>query len=320
MKMLVTGAAGFIGSTLVDRLLNGGHEVIGVDCFTNYYDKAQKRANLAWASTHPLFTLIERTIDHTNWAALLPEVHHVYHLAGQPGVRASWGTEFPQYVDDNILATQILLEECRHHASSLQSFVFASTSSVYGACPSSPFSEEMRPQPISPYGVTKLAAEHLCHLYGLNYGLPVVAVRYFTVYGPRQRPDMAFHIFLKAMLDGHPLPIFGDGSQLRDFTYVDDAVEGTLRAALCDRQHRPCVFNIGGGSQVTLNTAISTLCAVAGVDAPRMEQGTQLGDMSSTHADITLAREHLGYYTTTDLATGIRRQYNWMRQYYASVV
>ena len=317
-RILVTGAAGFIGSTLVDRLLADGHDVIGVDCFTNYYSRVQKRQNIIAACEHPRFTLIERTIEHTEWDKVLPDVEYVFHLAGQPGVRASWGKQFDTYLTDNIAATQILLEACVKHATRLKKFVYASTSSVYGNS-TPPFSEIRLPQPISPYGVTKLAAEHLCLLYQHSYGLPTVAVRYFTVYGPRQRPDMAFHIFLKAAIEAQPLPVFGDGQQRRDFTYVRDAVDGTMRAAYLGDVGT--VYNIGGGAQVSLTYALGVLGGVVGVDVLQTENvGVQRGDMRDTHADISRARVHLMYEPRTFLADGIRAEYEWLLRTYRDVV
>lgn len=317
-RVLVTGAAGFIGSTLVDRLLADGHDVIGVDCFTNYYSRVQKRQNIIAACGHPRFTLIERTIAHTDWATILPDVEYVFHLAGQPGVRASWGKQFDTYLTDNIAATQILLEACVKHATRLKKFVYASTSSVYGTSVA-PFSEIRLPQPISPYGVTKLAAEHLCLLYQHSYDLPTVAVRYFTVYGPRQRPDMAFHIFLKAAIEAQPLPIFGDGQQRRDFTYVRDAVDGTIRAAYLGQPGT--VYNIGGGAQVSLTYALGVLGGVVGVDVLQTENvGVQRGDMRDTHADISRARVHLMYEPRTLLVDGIRAEYEWLLRTYRDVV
>lgn len=313
-RVIVTGAAGFIGSTLVDRLLALGDDVIGVDCFTNYYARTQKRANIANACAHPRFTLVDRTIRHTDWASLLPDVDYIYHLAGQPGVRASWGQQFGTYVEDNIASTQVLLEACVNHAKHLKKFVYASTSSVYGTGPA-PFNERQRPEPISPYGVTKLAAEHLCMLYQHSYGIPAVAVRYFTVYGPRQRPDMAFHIFLKAAIEAQPLPVFGDGQQRRDFTYVDDAVDGTIRAAYLGESGQ--VYNIGGGSQVSLLFALGILGGVVGAEVLQYDnQGTQRGDMRDTHADISRAQTHLGYAPRTLLVDGIYKEYEWLLKTY----
>jgi nucleoside-diphosphate-sugar epimerase len=313
MKVLVTGAAGFIGSTLVDRLLHSGYEVIGVDCFTDYYFLEQKSGNILAALKNPKFRFIGNPISAVDWEAILPDVSHIYHLAGQPGVRASWGQEFKEYVDQNVLATQILLEACLRHAPRLLSFVYASTSSVYGLSNARPYTEDTRPQPISPYGVTKLAAEHLCLLYQHSYGLPITVVRYFTVYGPRQRPDMAFHIFLKAAMEAKPIKVFGDGQQRRDFTYVTDAVDGTIRAST---GRHGGVYNIGGGSQVTLNFALGIIGSVTGATLEIKNDIFQRGDMRDTHADITEARVDLDYRPKVLLVDGIREEYKWLLSHY----
>src|SRR5262245_64919423 len=219
---LVTGVAGFIGSHLAERLLRDGVRVTGVDCFTDYYDPAIKRRNLERARSHPEFALVELDLGEADLAAL-PDVQVVYHQAAQPGVRASWGADFAIYTHHNVLATQRLLE--RYRGSSLERFVYASSSSVYGDAERYPTDEGLLPRPLSPYGVTKLAGEHLALLYARNFGMPVVALRYFTVYGPRQRPDMAFHRFCRALLTGQAITVYGDGRQSRDFTFVADAVE-----------------------------------------------------------------------------------------------
>ncbi len=248
---LVTGAAGFIGSTLTDRLLADGVRVTGVDMFTDYYDPALKRRNLEGALRHPAFHLLELDLGAADLAAL-PDVDVVFHQAAQPGVRASWGREFAAYTHHNVLATQRLLERYRNVP--LERFVYASSSSVYGDAESYPTPESALPRPFSPYGVTKLAGEHLVLLYGRNFGLPVAALRYFTVYGPRQRPDMAFHRFCRAMLQGEPIAVYGDGKQSRDFTFIADAVEANVRA--WRRAAPQGVYNIGGGSQVEVIEAV----------------------------------------------------------------
>jgi len=313
MKALVTGAAGFIGSTLVDRLLQDGYEVIGVDCFTDYYSLDQKSGNVLAALENPKFRLVGGSISAIDWEATLSDVTHIYHLAGQPGVRASWGQEFEKYVDQNISATQTLLEACLQYEPPLRSFVYASTSSVYGLSDVRPYNESTRPHPISPYGVTKLAAEHLCLLYQHSYGLPITAVRYFTVYGPRQRPDMAFHIFLKAAMEGKPITVFGDGKQRRDFTYITDAIDATIRVGHLGRHGD--VYNIGGGSQVTLNFALGIISSVTGVSLKIENSINQRGDMRDTHADITSVRS-LGFRPKVLLVDGIREEYNWLVSYY----
>jgi nucleoside-diphosphate-sugar epimerase len=225
VKALVTGGAGFIGSHLASALLDRGAEVTALDCFTDYYPRFIKEANLAVNLGRPGFQFIEGSIQHADLPALLDGKTHVFHLAAQAGVRKSWGGDFRIYTDHNVDATQNLLEACVGRP--LHRFVYASSSSVYGDNASIPMRETALPQPVSPYGVTKLAAEQLCYLYFVNYKVPATSVRYFTVYGPRQRPDMAFHRFIKAALRGDPLTLYGDGEQTRDFTFVTDAVAAT---------------------------------------------------------------------------------------------
>jgi UDP-glucose 4-epimerase len=222
MKALVTGAAGFIGSHLVEQLLSDGADVVGIDSFTDYYARELKNANLAGPRAHPRFRLLESQIQDADLDAVLADRTHVFHLAAQAGVRKSWGRDFAAYTACNVEATQILLEACSR--AQLQRVVYASSSSVYGDDAVMPMHETHRPQPVSPYGVSKLAAEHLCYLYWVGHRVPTVSLRYFTVYGPRQRPDMAFNRFLRAIAAGQPIPLYGDGEQTRDFTFVKDAV------------------------------------------------------------------------------------------------
>src|SRR5690242_17098615 len=259
---LVTGCAGFIGSHLVERLLAEGVRVTGVDLFTSYYDPALKRRNLGAALGHRGFAPLELHLGRADLAAL-PEVDVVYHQAAQPGVRNSWGAEFATYAHHNVLATQRLLE--RYRGAALERFVYASSSSVYGDAEQFPTGEDLLPRPFSPYGVTKLAGEHLALLYGRNFGMPVAALRYFTVYGPRQRPDMAFHRFCRAMLTGQPITVYGDGRQSRDFTFIADAIEGNVRA--WTKSAPQGVYNVGGGSQVEVLEAIAILERALGVKA-----------------------------------------------------
>jgi nucleoside-diphosphate-sugar epimerase len=228
VKALVTGAAGFIGSTLAERLVGQGADVVGIDCFTDYYPRALKERNVAGLRRAANFRLVDEDLLEVDLASLLDGVTHIFHLAAQAGVRKSWGRDFDVYVSNNIGATQRLLEACTGRR--LDRFVYASTSSVYGDEAAIPMREDARLQPVSPYGVSKLAAEHLGYLYHVNHGLPFVALRYFTVYGPRQRPDMGFHRFLTAAMDGRPLTRYGDGEQTRDFTFVADAVSAAVAA------------------------------------------------------------------------------------------
>ena len=311
---LVTGAAGFIGSTLTDRLLADGVQVTGVDLFTDYYDPALKRKNVAGAAKHPAFTLLELDLAGADLSSL-PEVDVVFHQAAQPGVRASWGREFAAYAHHNVLATQRLLE--RYKGSKLERFVYASSSSVYGDAESYPTSESMLPRPFSPYGVTKLAGEHLTLLYGRNFGLPVTALRYFTVYGPRQRPDMAFHRFCRAMLAGEPITVYGDGRHTRDFTYVDDAIEANVRA--WTRAKPQGVYNIGGGSQVEVVEAIALLEKSLGVEARVHFEPRPAGDPDRTRADAARLAADLDYRTTVGIADGLAAEAEWARTLYGGV-
>jgi nucleoside-diphosphate-sugar epimerase len=309
---LVTGAAGFIGSHLCERLLEEGHRVVGVDAFTDYYPRRVKEANLAGLRGRPGFRLVEADLVRADLAGLVGEADFVLHQAGQPGVRPSWGSHFDEYVLRNILATQRLLEAARG-SRRLRRVVFASSSSVYGQARELPLREETLPQPYSPYGVTKLAAEHLCQLYHQNFGVPAVALRYFTVYGPRQRPDMGFHRFIRAALADRPIPVYGDGEQTRDFTYVADAVEANLLALTA-----PVVgglFNIGGGSRVSVNEILRTLEDVLGMAVRREAQPEQPGDVRHTWADTTRARERLGFVPRVSLRTGLGHQVAWLRQH-----
>ncbi len=308
---LVTGAAGFIGSHLVERLLARGVRVTGVDAFTDYYDPALKRANLEGARAHDRFRLLELDLGSADLAAL-PEVEVVFHLAAQPGVRASWGTEFAAYAHHNVLATQRLLE--RYRTTRLERFVYASSSSVYGDAERYPTAEDLLPRPFSPYGVTKLAGEHLVLLYGRNFALPAVALRYFTVYGPRQRPDMAFHRFCRAMLRGEPITVYGDGTQSRDFTFVADAVEATDLA--WERGDGPAVYNVGGGSQVQVRQAIELLERRLAVKAQIRFEPMPPGDPLRTRADATRLRAALGVAPATPIEQGLAAEADWARALY----
>ncbi len=308
MKALVTGAAGFIGSTLVDRLLADGAEVVGIDCFINYYPRALKERNLEAARRQPAFTFVEASLLDADLGRLLSGVTHVFHLAAQAGVRKSWGTEFDVYVVNNVSATQRLLEACAGHP--LTRFVYASTSSVYGDAVAIPMHEDARVQPVSPYGVTKLAGEHLCFLYQVNHAVPCVALRFFTVYGPRQRPDMGFHRFLTAAIDGRPLTRYGDGEQTRDFTFVGDAVAAMASAA--ERGVPGRVYNVGGGSRVSVNDVLAIISRVTGRDIHLDEQPAQMGDMRDTYADTSRAREDLGFQPSITLADGLHAEYQWL--------
>jgi UDP-glucose 4-epimerase len=308
---LVTGAAGFIGSHLTDRLLQAGVRVTGVDCFTDYYDPALKRANLAGALAHPLFRLIELDLAAADLSSL-PDVQVVFHQAAQAGVRASWGADFSTYTHHNVLATQRLLE--RYRSRPLERFVYASSSSVYGDAEKYPTDEGMLPRPFSPYGVTKLAGEHLTLLYGRNFGLPVAALRYFTVYGPRQRPDMGFHRFCRAMIAGEPLTVYGDGRQSRDFTYIDDAIDANLAA--WRRSAPQAVYNVGGGSQVEVLESIRILAQALEVEAQLEFRPLPPGDPLRTRADATRIQAELGLVPSTPIERGLAAEAAWARELY----
>jgi nucleoside-diphosphate-sugar epimerase len=309
VRALVTGAAGFIGSTLTDRLLTEGAEVVGIDCFTDYYPRAIKERNLAAARQSGRFTFVDQDLLETDLGSLLDGVTHVFHLAAQAGVRKSWGRDFGVYVSNNVSATQRLLEACTGRP--LDRFVYASTSSVYGDEAAIPMREDQRLQPLSPYGVSKLAAEHLGHLYHVNHGVPFVALRYFTVYGPRQRPDMGFHRFLSAVLDGRPLVRYGDGEQTRDFTYVADVVTATVAART--KGVPGGVYNIGGGSRVTVNHVFEIIGRLVGQPVTLEQQPPQKGDMRDTYADTSRAATDLGFAPSITLEQGLAEEYAWLR-------
>jgi UDP-glucose 4-epimerase len=308
-RVVVTGAAGFIGSHLCDRLLALGHRVAGIDSLTDYYEPILKVRNLESLRAHPHFTFEELDLVKADLRSVLRGANVIYHLAGRPGVRRSWGDQFDRYLHDNLLATQRLLESLRD--TPIDRLVFAGSSSVYGEAEMFPTKESALPRPVSPYGVTKLAAEHLALLYTKNFGLPVVSVRYFTVYGPRQRPDMAFSRFMQAVVDGSPIEIYGDGEQTREFTYVSDAVEGTIKAASADVVGQ--VVNLGGGSRVTVNQVLATLEDLSGTRARRKILPPAPGDPRHTGASIDLARERLGWEPQVSLREGLTRQWEWFR-------
>lgn len=304
MRVLVTGAAGFVGSHLAEMLLEGEHEVVGVDSFSDYYSAARKRDNLAAIAKDPSFAFVEGDLNELDLGRLLDGVAVVYHLAGQPGVRASWGAEFDVYLAQNIASTQKLLEGAR--AAEIEKFVLASSSSVYGQAERFPTRESDRPRPISPYGVTKLAAEHLCHLYHEAFGVPTVMLRYFTIFGPRQRPDMAFSRFIAAALSHRPLTVIGDGTQSRDFTYVADAAAATIAAA--ERGVPDRIYNIAGGCQATVLNVVELLERLLARPLEREHLEPVPGDPRKTGADTTAARDDLGYEPSTGLEDGLSRQ------------
>ncbi len=309
MKTIVTGVAGFIGSHLAESLLGSGHEVVGIDAFVDYYPRASKETNLAVARDHAAFRFVEGRLQDLALEPLLDGAGQVFHLAAQAGVRASWGKEFALYTEHNVLATQRLLEAAV--ARGTPRLVYASSSSVYGECRTLPLHEDAPCRPVSPYGVTKLAAEHLTRLYERTHGLPTVSLRYFTAYGPRQRPDMAFHRFLRAALDGTPIRVFGDGEQTRDFTFVADVVAATRAAA--DSGRPGCVYNVGGGERISVNAVLARIEGVTGRRLQVLREETQKGDMRDTFADTSAARQDLGFRSTVALDTGLAREWDWLR-------
>jgi UDP-glucuronate 4-epimerase len=303
-RAVVTGAAGFIGSNLTRQLLDRGVAVTGVDRLSDYYDPAIKAANLAPFADHPGFSFVEADLAEVATPALLDGVQVAYHLAGQPGVRPSWGRSFEIYANDNVMATQALLEAAKEV--SLERLVYASSSSVYGNAERFPTAETDRPQPLSPYGVTKLAAEHLCHLYAKSYGVPAVSLRYFSVYGPGQRPDMAFHRFIRAAAAGEPLRIYGDGRQTRDFTYVGDIVSATLAAAELGVPGE--VYNVAGGSRVTVLDVLEILERTLGTPIEVQHEEAARGDARDTSGDTAKAARDLGYVPSVTLEQGLAAQ------------
>lgn len=309
MKSLITGVAGFIGSHLAERLLAAGHDVVGIDNFLDNYPRPFKENNLSALTGHARFTFVSDDLLRTDLNRLLRDVSYVFHLAGQPGVRSSWGREFARYTENNIMATQLLLESAK--ALRLGKFVYASTSSVYGDTDDLPMREDGLTRPISPYGATKLAAEHLCHLYWKAFAVPTVSLRFFTVYGPRQRPDMFFHLFMRALLRGDEVPLFDDGEQTRDFTFCQDIVEGIIAAAMYPGQGE--VFNLGGGSEVTLMSTIALAEKISGRKARLKSSGRQNGDVRHTKARLDQARNKLGYAPRVSLEQGLEEEWNWIR-------
>lgn len=312
---LVTGAAGFIGSRLCDRLVEMGWRVIGVDSFEDYYPREYKESNIALLRRRESFELVEASILSRSDGAeacvdrLVEGVDTVFHLAAQAGVRSSWGADFRVYSDNNILGTQMMLEACRR--AEVGRFVYASSSSVYGDTDQLPMSEDARCRPYSPYGVSKLAAEQLCHLYWRNMGVPTVSLRFFTVYGARQRPDMGFHKFMRAIMDGRPMSMYGDGLQTRDFTHVSDIVAGIVSAGAAPPGS---VMNLAGGSRVTLLEALDTLGEATGHAVELDMRDRQAGDVTHTWGMISAAEELIGYSPQTSLLEGLREQWAWLQE------
>ena len=303
MRSLVTGCAGFIGSHVVDALLKKGHEVIGIDCFTDYYPREIKERNIEHALHDGRFTLIESDL------ALMdsyPEVDYVFHLAAQAGVRASWGKTFDVYVHNNIQATQRLLEF--YKGTGLKKFVYSSSSSIYGDA-RLPMTEESLPRPVSPYGVSKLAGENLCYLYYKNYRVPTVSLRYFTVYGPRLRPDLAINKFVEAIINEKEIVVYGDGTQTRDFTFVGDVVRANILAAESDVAGE--AFNIGGGHRISVNDLIGLMETLLDKKARVRHVEKQKGDVENTWADVSKAGSILSWEPRVGISEGLSMYIDW---------
>lgn len=310
-KCLVTGCAGFIGSHLAEKLVSLGYEVIGVDAFCNSYSPAIKRRNLAnlLSSKSKKFIFLEQDLNKMNLKEILKGVDYIFHQAASAGVRKSWGTNFDLFVENNIFATQRLLEAAKNKT--LKKFIFASSSSVYGDSPL-PMKETNVLKPISPYGVTKLASENLCYLYGENYKLPIISLRYFTVYGPRQRPDMSLFLFIKGILQNKEIIVYGGGKQTRDFTYISDVVWANILAMQCTRIGE--CFNIGGGTQIAINKVIGFLEKLIGRKARIRYAAVQQGDVEHTLADTQKAQEMLKFHPQIDFNQGLNEEIKWLQK------
>ena len=309
MRAVITGCGGFIGSHLAERCLADGWDVLGIDCFNDNYGRKQKLSNLSRAREWDAFEFVPVDMANGRLGDLVAEADVILHLAAEPGVRSSWGRRFEIYVRNNVIATQHLLNAVVEREP-MPRVVYASSSSIYGS-QSEPVSEDATPAPFSPYGITKLTAEHLVHAYHENFGVEAVSLRYFSVYGPRQRPDMGFHIFCRAALRGEPIRVLGDGLQSRDFTYVDDVTAATMEAAI-----RPgiagSIFNIGAGHQVTVLEAIALIEQIAERKLEVQYRDAELGDVRHTAADASAAHERLGWQPRQDFSEGLRREFEWL--------
>jgi nucleoside-diphosphate-sugar epimerase len=312
MRALVTGVAGFVGSTLAKQLLREGHEVVGIDVLTDYYEVSIKRGNLA-SIPETGFTFVQADLNTADLPALLADVDWIFHQAGQPGVRMSWGKDFAVYVRQNIEATQRLLEAAKD-APRLKRLVYASSSSIYGNAERYPTSEDDRPQPVSPYGVTKLAAEHLCSLYASNFGVPTVSLRYFTVYGPGQRTDMAFTRFVRAAVLDELISIYGTGEQIRDFTYVEDVVAANIAAASTAEVPPGTVLNVAGGSNVSVLDTLKILSDLNGKPLRVEHTESVKGDVFRTGGDTAKITALLGWKPTVTIEEGLARHLDWAKK------
>ncbi len=314
MKILVTGAAGFIGSSLCKKLIHDNNIVVGVDSFEDYYEKWIKDKNINEIIKNQNFKLINKNLidPDLDLDKLLTEIDVVFHLAGQGGVRSSWGKEFEIYLNNNILSTQMLLEASKN--SNIKKFIYASSSSVYGDTKDFPLNEvNSFTRPVSPYGVTKLAAENLCYLYYKNFNMPSVMLRYFTVYGEGQRPDMAFHKFIKSALEGLPIEIYGDGSQMRDFTYIGDIIDATLLSINAPSGR---IYNVGGGNKCSLEQAINVIENITNLKLKRLYSNFQKGDVYKTEADLRSIKSELGFNPRFTLEEGLSNEIEYIKMLY----
>ena len=314
MTCLVTGAAGFIGSHLCRKLIKEGFSVAGIDSFTDSYPKWIKERNIKPLMREKKFKFLSSDLNDLELKKLLSKTDYVFHHAAQAGVRTSWGENFSVYIKNNIEATQKLLEAAKN--SRIKKFIYASSSSVYGFCPELPMSETSSLYPFSPYGVSKLAAEHLCFLYFKNYNVPTVSLRFFTVYGPGQRPDMAFHKFFKAIAEDKQITVYGDGNQTRDFTYVDDIIEANFSSLKNGVPGE--IYNIGGGSRKKLEEIFPILESICQKKIKMFREEKQKGDVPHTLADIQKAHKELNYSPQIQLSDGLKEEWTWIQGLYSS--
>ena len=308
--VVITGVAGFIGSHIAEKLLHDNFKVIGIDSFTTYYSKKIKKNNLKKCLKNKNFSFINKDLIETNLLPLFKKSQHLFHLAAQPGVRSSWGTQFETYVKENILVTQQILEYAKI-AKSFKTIVMASSSSVYGEQKGKMNEENTFTKPISPYGVTKLAAENLCCIYAENYNLPITSLRYFTVYGPRQRPEMAFMQFIKAILTDREIAVYGDGSQTRDFTYIDDIIDASISCIESNLSQE--ILNIGGGFVVSINDILKLLMNISQTELKISYTPKQKGDVIHTEADISKAVRLIDYKPKTKIKDGLIQEFTYVK-------
>lgn len=310
MKIFITGVAGFIGSSLAERFIKLGYKVKGVDCFHPYYKREYKEENLKALISHKNFEFIEAKLQALSLKDILKDVDYIFHHSAFPGVRGNWDKLFKQYIEENILVTQKLLEETKE-LKNIKKIIYASSSSVYGTSNILPLKETDELKPLSPYGISKLAAEKLCWVYFKNFNLPIISLRYFTVYGPRQRPDMAFYKFIKAIINEEEVMVYGDGNQTRDFTYIEDVIETNILAM--GKAFPGEVFNIGGGTKISINKAINLLEKIINKKAKIKYLPKEKGEAKDTLADINKAAKFLGYCPKTKLEKGLEKEYKWIK-------